>query len=64
MSQSFIIKPGEHYIEEVKKKCYLEVVIYDDHVDIIERGGPLEPTVLSISGKNLDIHDWWGWGQG
>lgn len=54
--------PGKHYIDEIKKKCFWEVVVKNDEVMIIQRGGPLEPVVLHIKGKNLKIEDWWGRG--
>ena len=55
--------PGRHYNDEIKKKCYWEVVVENNEVRIIHRGGPLEPSVLVIKGENLQVDDWWGWGE-
>lgn len=47
--------PGKNYIDEIKNKCSWEVRIWHKHnrFDIIDRGAPLECTVLVIDGKNF-----------
>ncbi len=70
MTEKFVL---EHtgYIEEVRKKLYWEVQVDDDEVRVVQRGGPLEPIVLTVKinqGPSFDscmeVDDWWGWGAG
>ena len=59
------------YIKEVKDKLWWEVIVSDDEVRVIQRGGPLEPTALTIKlfrgneseDCSLEVDDWWGWGE-
>ena len=61
--ESYILTHTD-YIPKVKDKLFWEVRVSADKVEIIQRGGPLEPIVLEIKGGNLEVEDWWGWGEG
>jgi len=71
MSEKFVLSFTD-YIPEVKKNLYWEVIVKDDEVCVVQRGGPLEPTVLTVKlfrGNEsedtcLEVDDWWGWGAG
>lgn len=52
------------YIEEVDKRCFFEIMVYADGVEVVQRGGPLEPVVLSLKGKDISVDDDWNWGNG
>lgn len=62
--ESFVFGEQDTYIPEIQKKIFYEARIVGDEVQIIMRGGPLEPIILTIKGKDLEVDDWWGWGAG
>ena len=63
-SESYELSHTSGYDAETKKKLWWEVRVSDDRVQVIQRGGPLEPVVLDIKGKDIEVDDWWGWGRG
>lgn len=107
MSEVYKLTPaGSHYIPEVGKNCFWEIIIAPARVWFIHRGGPLETVALRITGKfeyqefnvvlpkldsyvievddtkirassaqdkefvfdiegsDIQVEDWWGWGNG
>lgn len=63
-THTFKVPRESGYIESIDKNCYFEVLVYPDRVQVVSRGGPLEPVCLDISGTNLRIEDDWSWGAG
>ena len=62
MAQYKLDRAGHIYKKEIAAKCHYEVIVEDDKAYVILRGGALEPIVLKITGQNLQVDDWWGWG--
>ena len=65
MIESFHLKLTE-YLPEIRKTLWWEVRVTDSKIEVIQRGGPLEPIVLTIENHNgvMTVEDWWGWGNG
>lgn len=46
-----------------KKKRPIRVEVEKDKVTVVVDLGPLEVNALVITGKDLEVYDWWGWGD-
>ena len=58
-------KPGKSLMLRFQKKSYFEVYVYSDKVEIVEiNPGLLSPIILTLIGKDIEVDDWWGWGNG
>lgn len=62
---------GKGYFPEVAQHCYWEIIVKDREVLVVQRGGPLDCTVLTVKAYTchdntaiLEVDDWWGWGAG
>lgn len=76
MNSFRIPEAGAGYVPETKIKCYWEICIEGNEVRLIQRGGPLEPIVLTIEASvepsgyedpewvaKLEVTDCWDWGD-
>jgi hypothetical protein len=52
------------FVPETQEKIRWEARVYKDRVLIIMRGAPLEPIILTVTGKDLEVEDSWEWGAG
>jgi hypothetical protein len=61
---TFDVPRKSGYIEKIDKKCFFQITVYPDMIEVVQRGGPIEPVALRIKGENLSVDDDWNWGNG
>jgi len=51
--------------EHTDKFEYNDLIFYvgEDFMNIVERKNGIDIVIMTITGDNLSVYDWWGWGD-